>query len=94
MCSSDLEVIGALASRAGEEPSAVYLRPHLRPVDRLLAEWRALGPRAGLALLREHLLPPPQYIVSRYGVRWRALLPLLYARRVVVGAGKWFVTPR
>ena len=72
------------------EPSAVFLKKDLRKVDLLASDLRALGPRAGLRLVREHLFPPASYIEAMYGVRNRALMPMAYARRIVSGVGKWF----
>jgi hypothetical protein len=81
--------IQALAAGA-HEPSAVLLRPDLRPLDRLKADVTALGARGGARLIAEHLFPPPAYMRERYGVRSGALLPLAYARRIVGGAAGWF----
>lgn len=72
------------------EPSAVFLRKDLRPVDRLSADIRALGPRAAARLVREHLFPPAEYVRAVYGVRHRALLPVYYAARMWAGMFKWF----
>jgi hypothetical protein len=72
------------------EPSAVFLRKDLRPVERLSTDLRALGPRAAARLVREHLFPPAEYVRAVYGVRHRALLPVYYAARVWSGMFKWF----
>jgi hypothetical protein len=40
-------------------------------------------------LLREHLLPPAEYMRARYGVRSNSVLPVLYLWRVLQGAPKW-----
>jgi len=78
-----------LLSAGAHEPSAVLLRPHLRPVDRVKADVRALGARAGARLIAEHLFPPATYMREKYGFRSGALLPLAYARRLVGGAAEW-----
>jgi hypothetical protein len=80
--------IQALSADA-HEPSAVLLRPDLRPLDRVKADVTALGARAGARLMAEHLFPPPAYMREKYGVRSGALLPLAYARRIVGGAAGW-----
>jgi hypothetical protein len=74
------------------EPSAVFLRRDLTPLDRLIADCRALSARACLRLLIEHLLPPATYVGKKYGVRSRFLLPLFYLRRVV-GVARWATPP-
>lgn len=71
------------------EQSAVYLRKDLTRFDRLLADLRALSYAKRVRLLGEHALPPANYVVTKYGVHWRPLLPLLYLRRVVRGVGGW-----
>jgi hypothetical protein len=84
------EVISRLTDFAqGTEQSALYLRKDLTRVDRLRADLSALGLRARLRLLFEHLIPPAGYISEKYGVRHRSLLPLFYLRRVVEGFGHW-----
>lgn len=83
------EVLTALAEGTSE-PSAVFLRKDLRPVDRLAADLRALGPRAAARLVREHLFPPADYMQAKYGVTSRAWLPAYYASRVLNGIRKWW----
>jgi hypothetical protein len=72
------------------EPSSLFLRADLRPVDRLTQDLRALGPRGAVRLMREHLFPPAEYMRQSYGVRHRALLPAYYVVRVLGGVSKWF----
>jgi Uncharacterised nucleotidyltransferase len=84
-----LDVLRDLAA-AHNEPSAIFLRADVRPVDRLASDLRALGPRAAAHLMREHLFPPAEYMQAAYGVRSRALLPVYYAARVWSGVFKWF----
>jgi hypothetical protein len=83
-------VTDGLRATGAFEPAAAYLRPGLRPVDRLWIEVRTLGPRRGLRLLREHLFPPASYLTQAYGVRRTWLLPAFYARRVAFGLARWF----
>lgn len=46
------------------------------------------GARGKLRLLREHLLPPGDYVLRKYGATSRAMLPLLYVRRAVAGSAR------
>jgi putative nucleotidyltransferase-like protein len=72
------------------EPSAAYLRP-LRGIDVLMSDLAALESwGARTRLLREHMLPPADYMLRAYGASSRALLPALYAHRFVAGARRWF----
>jgi len=84
-----LEVLTSLGSRRGE-PSAIFLRAGLRPIDRLVSDCRALRPVAAARLVREHLFPPADYMRAAYGFNSRALLPVYYAARVWTGMFKWF----
>ena len=83
------DVVTALSAETSE-PSAVFLREGLRPVDRLASDLRVLGPRSATRLLREHLMPPAHYMRSKYGVSGRARLPAYYVARVWNGIRKWW----
>jgi hypothetical protein len=83
------DVLTALSADASEA-SAVFVRTGLRPVDRLAADLRVLGPLGAARLLREHLLPPAHYMQAKYGVTSRAWLPAYYASRVLNGIRKWW----
>ncbi len=67
------------------ERSAVYLRKDLTRLGRLMLDLRALGTRARVRLLTEHLVPPVGYVSQKYGVRPGVLLPLCYLRRLAEG---------
>jgi hypothetical protein len=82
------DAMTALNAASGEA-SAVYLRRDLSPLDRLVADLRALKPFDAARLVWEHLFPPVQYMQSKYSVRRRALLPAYYAVRVLRGMAKW-----
>jgi Uncharacterised nucleotidyltransferase len=41
------------------------------------------GLRRKMRLMREHLFPPAAYVMQKYGVRSRTVLPALYLRRAV-----------
>ncbi len=78
-------------ARRGQDPTAVYLRSHLRKVDVLLSDLRALPTwRPRLTLLREHVFPPADFMRQSYRRSPRAFLPALYAWRFIEGAGGWF----
>ena len=83
-----LEVLESLGPRT-KEPSAIFLRSRLRPVDRLLSDCRALRPVAAARLVQEHLFPPAAYMQASYGFSSRALLPVYYVARVWSGMFKW-----
>ena len=78
---------------AEAEASARFLGGGLRLVDILQADLTTLGWRRGATLLREHLLPPADYMRSIYRGWPAALLPVAYLHRVVRGAPKWFRRP-
>lgn len=80
-------------SAAADEPSAAYLASDRTWRHELGSSMRGL-PRIGdrLTLLREVLLPSPEYMLGAYGLRGkpmgRWLLPALYVHRNVRGAWK------
>lgn len=78
------------AAREGEL-SAGYLRPR-RHVGVIVDDVRALATwSARWRLLYEHGFPSAQYMQTVYAPGSRLPLPLLYARRLVVGARKWLL---
>jgi hypothetical protein len=88
----DAEALARLLAPVGDgEPSARYLRPVRRPAALL---WRELGlfdtwgERAHC--LAQHLFPSRAYMRSAYGVAHPALLPALYAHRLLTGVWRWF----
>lgn len=77
----------------GQEPTARYLeaRRHAGVVlDDLLA---LSGWRDRWRLMREHLLPPPEYLRAKYAPGSSAPLAVLYMQRLVLGAVKWLRKP-
>jgi hypothetical protein len=85
------DVLAALDSPGGLERTAAYLNPRLRKVDILWSDLHALrGWRARVKLLREHIVPTPDFIRRSYGATSAILLPALYIHRVFHGARKWF----
>ena len=88
------ETMAALAARGSPEPSEMFLRPDRRKIDVLVSDLRLVGSwSARRALLRQHLFPPATYMLDRYQVSNRLLLPMLYARRIVSGAWHWCRRP-
>jgi hypothetical protein len=79
----------------GDERTAAYLRGGFRKVDILASDLRSIPTwRSRLALLREHLFPPSDYLLSGSDHKNRATLPFLYARRIVRGARAWLLPLR
>jgi hypothetical protein len=84
-------IVEGLRSATGREPTADYLRPRFRKVDILVSDLRLLtGWRSRFKLIREHLFPPPAYILASYGRTHRVLVPALYLHRAARGAVEWF----
>ncbi len=79
--------IAALVPRVDvSEPGAVLIRDGRRPVDDLWFDLRQARWRQRAQLLREHVLPPAEYMRARFG----GSLPLAYAKRLIFGVRKWF----
>lgn len=77
-----------LSAPAPPEASANYLR-HRSPLTRWMADVSAmptLTQRAGL--LMDYLFPPADHMLRKYNTQRRALLPFLYARRILFGLPK------
>jgi Uncharacterised nucleotidyltransferase len=84
------EVLAALDATGADEPSRVYTERTQRRLDVLRADLRHLPRwRDRLQLLAEHAFPPTSFVMARYAARRRALLPVLYAHRLVTGAWRW-----
>jgi Uncharacterised nucleotidyltransferase len=83
-------VYAALEPGGDDEPSSVYAERLQRRRDVLCADLHRLPRwRDRLQLLAEHAFPPASFVMARYAARRRALLPVLYAHRLVTGAWKW-----
>ena len=73
------------------EPTAEFVARGRTKVDVLVSDLRALdGCRPRLRLIRQHLFPPRAYLERAYSLPHPALLPLVYAHRIVSGVTKWF----
>ncbi|QGZ93384.1 lasso peptide biosynthesis B2 protein [Terricaulis silvestris] len=88
------EHVRAQLSRPGaDERASVYLRSS--SAQQLQLDFFALrGVGAKLQFVREVTLPPPDYMRSKYAGASFSLLPWLYVRRVIEGAGKRLLGPR
>jgi hypothetical protein len=87
------DVLGQLSAQRGQEPTARYLDASFRKIDILQDDLRSARGAERLRLLRQHLFPSGDYMKAMYGVSGRsgaAMLPLLYARRIVRGSIRWF----
>jgi hypothetical protein len=80
-----------VAAAGTSSPAVAYLGPRASRVDLLRADLRALPDwRSRLALIRQHLLPPADYMLSARRSRARGLLPVFYLWRILRGAPRWF----
>lgn len=85
------DVMTMLATAAAAEPSAAYLRPGRRWHHELVSNLRSLSRwRDRVRLVREVVLPSPQYMLDIYHLRpaARAVLPVLYLHRCLSGLVK------
>jgi hypothetical protein len=83
-------VLALLDASGRSEPSRAYTERTQLRIDVLRADLRLLPRwRDRLQLVTEHAFPPASFILARYAVRQRLLLPVLYAHRIVTGAWKW-----
>lgn len=81
------QAIAAIAAHVNEgEAASALTRDGRRKVDDLWLDLRHAPWRARAQLLRDHVLPPPDYIRARFG----GPVPLAYAKRVLLGVRKWF----
>lgn len=81
------QAIAAIAPHVNEgEAAAALTRNGRRKVDDLWLDLRHAAWRQRAQLLREHVLPPPDYMRARFG----GPMPLAYAKRVLRGVRKWF----
>jgi hypothetical protein len=79
--------IAAIAPHVNEgEAAAAFTRDGRRKVDDLWLDLRHAPWRQRAQLLREHVLPPPDYMRARFG----GPVPLAYAKRVLRGVRNWF----
>lgn len=81
-------VLTRLASVRGEESAA-----YLVALGPLYSHWLQFRYRSGVlaraGMVAHHLLPPRAYMEARFGAGPSYKLPWLYARRAVMGFGRW-----
>jgi hypothetical protein len=84
------DLSAALVMEDETEPSARYLSggSRSRLANTLLDMALVPGFAGRLRLLREYLLPPEAYMLRKYRVKQRYLLPFLYFWRILSGIGK------
>ena len=78
------------APAAGPALPAAFLKSGVRKADLLMADLSVLPWRGRLRLLREHLFPPADYMLSDPRPARRLLLPAHYLWRILRGARGWF----
>jgi len=75
-----------------KDDTAARFGANARPIDVLLSDLRALTDwQDRMRLLRQHLVPPVDYMRRRYGVASSFALPILYAHRCVTGVRRWLL---
>jgi hypothetical protein len=86
------DVIEAQLAHVGdapEEATARFAQPDLRRLDLLRSDLASLDRRRRLQLLKELLFPSGEYMLQRYNLSIRALLPALYLHRAASGVVKF-----
>ena len=88
---------GTMETLAGgdrPEATAVYLDRSKTRAELLLADLRALGSwSCRWRLVRQHMVPPVDYMRERYSTRTSIVLLALYVLRLVRGVSKWLRRP-
>jgi hypothetical protein len=83
--------VAATLEQPHDDATVRFLDPELRQIDVVRADLIALPTwSARCRLVREHVFPPASFMVARYGVRHRAMLPWWYMCRLCLGGPKWF----
>lgn len=82
--------IAGIAADGANDRSRRWLRPERGRLQDAVDDLRALpGWRARVRLVREHVLPPREFMFAQYRTRRRVLLPALYGHRLVRGGAQW-----
>ena len=71
------------------EPSSAFIGGGLSLADVLRSDLRRVNWRTRVAVLREHVLPPVDYMRARYASWPAPMLPLAYVHRALNGMPKW-----
>jgi hypothetical protein len=80
------QAIASVAPHVNDaEPAAALVRDGRRKADDLWLDLRHAPWRQRARLLREHVLPPADYMRARFG----GPVPLAYAKRFLLGVRKW-----
>jgi Uncharacterised nucleotidyltransferase len=76
---------------ASDAATAAYLSPARRQIDDAVWDFQALSTwGARWRLVKQHLFPSVRYMRDVYAPLSSAPLPLLYAKRALLGARRWF----
>ena len=91
LCGADIPALltPLLQTTAGANRAAFLWSGSPRRASYLLGELRAMPGGKRLRVLRQHLVPSLSSMRERYPSAPRALLPLLYPWRLMVGMPKW-----
>jgi hypothetical protein len=79
--------------RTGAEPAELserFLKPDLRRLDLLILDLKQVPGWRKMQLLKETLFPSTEYMLKRYPLSSRLILPALYLHRGVSGVWKFF----
>ena len=89
-------LIEALKEQAGLEtatPFATGLKNNRTRSRRVAEDWNSLrGSQQRGAWLRQHLLPPPEYMLRKYSMASKWQLPFFYLWRILRGSVKLFAS--
>jgi putative nucleotidyltransferase-like protein len=76
---------------ATDAATAAYLSPARRQIDDAVWDFQTLSTwGARWRLVTQHLFPSPRYMRDVYAPLSTAPLPVLYAKRALLGARRWF----
>ncbi len=86
----DEAFVTAMVTDGANDPSRRLLNPERDRLQDAFDDLRALpGWRDRVRLVREHVLPPREFMFAQYHTRRAGWLPVLYAHRLVRGGAQW-----
>ena len=86
----DPAYLGAMAADGADDHSRRWLNPARGRLHDAIDDLRALPAwRDRARLVREHVLPPREFMFAQYRTRRLVLLPALYGHRLVRGGTQW-----
>ena len=89
-------LVDSLREQAGRETTSHFaagLKNTQTRSRRVIEDWNSLqGGRQRGAWLRQHLLPPPEYMMQKYHMASKWLLPFFYLWRILRGSVKLFAS--